>query len=346
MSTAIGHRPSRAVGIWLALVAVAAVALVRVGDAHAQSDGQLLATFQPVTHAAPGEPFATSGVGVLVRDAVLQTRAPSGGFVVADASPTADTLPVADTALCQSAGLTPCWRLNQQPCSPLQELGGLACYSAAFSADDASNVVYGRVAHAGNKTVLQYWQFYYDDVYSYTQPPSDFIWQAHEGDWEVVNVVLSRALRPLFVGYSQHCTGARQAWADVPRSGKHPVVYVAWGSHANYFGPGTHPIDTSCIPADAIALLQANGLPLPVDYTGPGAIAGPPNAGGTTTAIRHVGEDDPSWIRYPGAWGELETLHAPAPIGTVVVGLGPVGPAFHAVWQHPLSTMAAWPVTG
>jgi|tagenome__1003787_1003787.scaffolds.fasta_scaffold20962236_5 hypothetical protein len=343
MSTATGHR-TWALCVSFALAIFAGMTLVHAGDARAATDEQLLAKFQPVTRAAPGEPFATSGVGVLVRDAVLETRAPDGTFVASDPAPTAATLPTADTPLCLTAGFTPCWRLNQQPCSPLQALGGLACYSASFTADDPDSVVYGRVAHAGNKTILQYWQFYYDDVYSYTQPPSDFIWQAHEGDWEVVNVVLSSRLRPLFVGYSQHCTGSRRAWAETPRLGTHPVDYVAWGSHANQFSPGTQPIATACIPPDAIALLEANHLPLPVDYTGDGEIAGPPIAGGTVTAIRRVGRMDPSWIRYPGAWGEIETLHAPAPIGTVVVGLGPTGPAFHRVWQHPLSTMAGWPI--
>jgi hypothetical protein len=50
----------------------------------------------------------------------------------------------------------------------------------------------------------------------------------------------------------------------------------------------------------------------------------------------------PRWIRFPGAWGELEAMHAPASIGTVVTAPAPVGPAFHRVWRHPLSTMQSW----
>jgi hypothetical protein len=62
--------------------------------------------------------------------------------------------------------------------------------------------VYGHVAHDGDDTVLQYWLFYYDDVYSYAYPPSNFIWQAHEGDWEVVNVVLDEGEQPVSAAYS------------------------------------------------------------------------------------------------------------------------------------------------
>jgi hypothetical protein len=41
-----------------------------------------------------------------------------------------------------------------------------------------------------------------------TRPsPPGTIWQSHEGDWEVVNVVLSAAGEPLLVGLSQHCSG-------------------------------------------------------------------------------------------------------------------------------------------
>ena len=39
-------------------------------------------------------------------------------------------------------------------------------------------------------TVLQYWFFYDDDFWSLTYPPGSFAWQAHEGDWEAVTVVL------------------------------------------------------------------------------------------------------------------------------------------------------------
>src|SRR5262249_8470710 len=156
--------------------------------------------------------------------------------------------------------------------------GGLDCYADASSTGSGGPTVYGHVVREDGDIVLQYWAFYYDDVYSYTYPASDFIWQAPEGDWEVVSGVLGADDQPLYVGYSQHCLGQRRAWADTSRVDEtHPVVHVAVGSHANYFTTGTHPIAIACIPPAAVAILLHNHLPLPVDYAfDGGAIAGPP----------------------------------------------------------------------
>ena len=89
-------------------------------------------------------------------------------------------------------GETSCYRLNQAACSPADGTTGVACYSNAEQAGDPRSVVYGRVARRPHKIVLEYWYFYYDDFYSYDYPPDDLFWQAHEGDWEVVSVVLDR----------------------------------------------------------------------------------------------------------------------------------------------------------
>jgi hypothetical protein len=224
-------------------------------------------------------------------------------------------------------------------------LGGLACYATAGNEGAGASVVYGRVAREPGAIVLQYWFFYYDDVYSYTYPASNFIWQAHEGDWEAVNVVLSEDQQPEFVGYSQHCLGQTRAWGSTPTLGTHPIVYVADGSHANYFSAGTHPIHVQCIPPPAIAFLQAAHLPLPADHVFDGGeVAGPRDAGGTFTHIREIEDGHPSWVSFPGTWGEAQYFHAPAPIGTVPFGTSPQGPAYHTLWVNPLGTMAGWPV--
>jgi len=311
---------------------IAGLALAAPGTAAAATSAKLLAKYQPVTRFADGEQFTPTAVEEFVADANLE-RLEAGGFVVADATPDASSLPTSATTV---------WRLNQRTCSPLQPIGGLDCYGAALSGDEPS-IVYGRVARLDDRVVLQYWYFYYDDVYSYQVPPTDFIWQAHEGDWEVVNVVLSEDEQPLFVGYSQHCTGQRRTWAAAPRfQGHHPIVYVALGSHANYPDPSSHAIAPSCLPDQAISLFQQSGLPLPIDRTGSASQAGPAAAGGPTTRIRRITGQTPAWVGYPGAWGELEVFHAPSPFGSVPAGLGPVGPTFHSVWRHPLVTLASW----
>ncbi len=289
-------------------------------------DSRLLAAYQPVTRFDPAESFGPTSVESFISDADLERLDASGNWVVVDANPEPGNLPGPGTGT---------WRLNQDSCSPAAPLGGLACYAAGWQRGSGASTVYGRVVRAGGRIVLQYWYFYYDDVYSYFYP-------AHEGDWEVLNVVLSADEQPVEVGYSQHCLGQRRAWADTPRLGTHPLVYVAVGSHANYFSPGAHPLDARCVPPQVFAILARLGLPGPADRTGLGELAGPQQAGGVVTTIHEIGDGVHQWESFPGFWGELQYFHAPS-IGTVPFGASPVGPAFHEVWSDPLGTLATWP---
>jgi len=251
---------------------------------------------------------------------------------VVNPSPAADGLP---------ATSPPVWRLNQRDCFAGAPLGDLACYVAG--ADDEPGVtVYGRVTRDDKRIVLQYWLFYYDNLYRYPFLPPGAIWQSHEGDWEVVNVVLSKTRRPLSIGLSAHCSGETRPWSEAERRKGHPTVYVALGSHANYFEPGLHGFDRACLPAQVIAFFEQAGLPLPADAAAEGPAAGPTRPGVEPAGIARVSGDSPSWIAFPGFWGELQYFNAPPPIGTQVFGTSPVGPAFHAVWQEPLATLESW----
>jgi hypothetical protein len=326
--------------VCLQLVAVVGAAclasLVFSARAHASMPpSRLLDMYEPVTQFDPLESFRPTRVQSFITDSDLEQLGPSGSWTLVDAHPAPGDLP---------DGGTGTWRLNQRSCTPNAPIGGLACYAAAWNEGAGGPVVYGRVAREGDRIVLQYWYFYYDDVYSYAYPPIDFIWQAHEGDWEVVNVVLSDEEQPLFVGYSQHCAGQRRAWADAPRFDKrHPIVHVALGSHANYFTAGVHPINVQCIPPLALAFLVGNKLTLPVDYAFEGAVAGPPSAGGEVMPVEQIGGEHAAWLRFPGFWGEQQYFHAPAPIGSVALGTSPRGPAYQAIWSAPMETMAEWP---
>jgi hypothetical protein len=146
--------------------------------------------------------------------------------------------------------------------APSDGLAAVACYVAAA---DGPSVVYGRYDVRAGTIILQYWYFYDANFWSLQYPPSAFAWQAHEGDWEVVSVVLDSELNPVEAGYSQHCTGEKRSWANVQKVGTHPLVYVATGSHANLFAPGLHPISLSCYPPQIQAILQQNHV-TPFDF--------------------------------------------------------------------------------
>ena len=112
-------------------------------------------------------------------------------------------------------------------------------------------------------------------------------------------------------------------------------MYVARGSHANYFTPGVHPIPLRCYPPQAALFFQALGMP-PHDVAAPAATFGP----GTPTIVR-VHDNAPRWIRFPGTWGEAQYIAAP-PFGITPTAFGtsPVGPAFQDDWRDPLGTIA------
>ncbi len=294
---------------------------------------RLLAAYQPVTEFHPLETFLPTSVQSFVADADLEQLV-GGTWTLVDADPEPGDLPSTGT-----------WRLNQDSCSPSTTLGGLACYGPAWDEGSGGLAVYGRIAHDGDRIVLQYWYFYYDDVYSYPFAPAGLMWQAHDGDWEVVNVVLSEDEEPLSVGYSQHCLGQRRVWSDTARfDGTHPIAYVALGSHANYFSPGLHQFNPACVPSQVTALLNQFHLPPPADVVSVGGtVAGPPAGDGRVTPIHAIEDGHPGWVSFPGFWGELQYFHAPAPVGMVALGTSPQGPAFHAAWTHPLATLATWP---
>jgi hypothetical protein len=92
------------------------------------------------------------------------------------------------------------------------------------------NVGYRRVARGGGFTWVQYWLWY---LYN---PKRIFVTGEHEGDWEFVQVGYAGD-QAFCVAASQHKSGGSRMWWDCERRDGHPVIYVALGSHANYFQP-------------------------------------------------------------------------------------------------------------
>jgi hypothetical protein len=92
------------------------------------------------------------------------------------------------------------------------------------------NVGYRRIVKGGGFTWVQYWLWY---LYN---PKRILVTGEHEGDWEFVQVGYA-ANRPVCMSASQHKSGGSRMWWELERHEDRPVVYVALGSHANYFAP-------------------------------------------------------------------------------------------------------------
>jgi len=288
--------PMLAIGLLTALAGVARGESELVFLKHkVPSDAVLLARHAPVVVLHPAERSAPTNVEGFLADAEL-----SGG------------------------------RYDIRACSARDGLAALQCYDDAD--EPAPPVVYGAAFRSGGRIALQYWLFHAFDLWSPFVPQSPDYWKAHEGDWEAVTVLLDAGGRPVEVGTSRHCGGARRAWAKVERRGARPVVYSALGSHALYFRPGRYAQERRCWPKEALAVFEAYGVAV-VDHAARGRALAP--------RVVPVTRSSPAWMRFTGSFGESQYLHFPQ--ATFAYGAGPRGPAFHDLWKRPFAAPRAWP---
>lgn len=99
---------------------------------------------------------------------------------------------------------------------------------------DASKTYY---VYDAEENTITYWYFYPNN----DGPTSGMGWgdaQNHEGDWERVTIQLDDQNKPATVYYSAHSGSSGVPYEQVVRHEGRPVVFVAAGSHANYFLPG------------------------------------------------------------------------------------------------------------
>lgn len=161
--------------------------------------------------------------------------------------------------------------------------------------------IYGRVIRQGDRTVIQYWLNYYFNNHPMI---------SHEGDWELVEVELDGGGQPARVSASQHAYGKMRRWRDTETRDGHPVIYVAKGSHANYFEPGDHAVELGGIPTPVVVdetdgfaegvVMETDILPLP----------------GTAFDIPGFW-----WLNFRGSWGEDNgNPNGDAPLGPVWSG--------------------------
>lgn len=152
--------------------------------------------------------------------------------------------------------------------------------------------VYSTVTHdkTNQKTIIQYWLFYfYNDWFN-----------KHEGDWELVQIILAEEQNPEWVILSQHHGGTRREWRDTKvEEDTHPAVYVALGSHANYFwGNEIYPNGID-IGTRRVEILDRTG---DSDRIIPNIIL-LPSAEDITSATEVFGSL--IWLLFSGNWGEL-----------------------------------------
>jgi hypothetical protein len=148
---------------------------------------------------------------------------------------------------------------------------------------------------------LDYWFYYYYDSEEVLGIG------VHEGDWEHVALRLDKEGIPDVAVYSRHgsesaaCESSAVAWELSGKAIVSPNVYVANGSHANYFWPGEHPRET----------------PRPTDdANGDGAIITPEvslveSAPYTSTTAT------PRWFYWNGHWGASTTEGFESPLSPV-----------------------------
>jgi Vacuolar protein sorting-associated protein 62 len=295
------------------------LAFVPVGGAAAPATpplATLLARHVPVLVLHPAERFQPVPVEGFLADSDLTRRTAAGWEKVEG------RLPQGGADL----------RLDQRLCRAVEGVAATPCYAAAQSAHGARPVVYGAAFRKKGRIDLQYWLWYPFNPYSTTVPPGE-LWQVHEGDWEAVSVVLDLSGKPLVVGLSQHSKGVRREWGKAPKRGVHPLVYVALGSHANYFAPGLHRFDPRVIEPIFIQIISQNGGQ-PVDHAGNGRVVRP--------RLVRVTAAHPSWMAFAGRWGEDQYLHVPGGM-PMMIGAGPRGPAFHEQWRAPVTEVLSWP---
>ena len=193
-----------------------------LGPRPAATAVQLAQKYAPVLRLASGEHYHPLRLEDYLTKTVLRTGSPPHGTLT-QAQPTLFSLPITSASTYLDVrGPEPNFQPKRYPVIEQQ-----------LRAAHPRPTVYFHLAYAPGqgRVAIEYWFFYlYNDFYD-----------QHEGDWEGVTVVLQNGA-PLGAAYSQHQGRTWVAWSALSKSGTHPVVYVARGSHADYPKAGRYAI--------------------------------------------------------------------------------------------------------
>lgn len=304
----------------LGLAAIAAFLLApaaATAATHGDAAQRLAEAYAPITRVreeqvppceSAAEQYAPTSVETVLGnpEVVLERDVPDKGLEQVRRAPTA-----ADVA---GLGRKYYLNLNGDP-------GGDTCaYARDFERLRAEGrapiVTYAHIArqrgHPG--FALQYWFYWYFNQSG----------ERHESDWEGMQIGFAadtpkQALEedPGEVVLFQHGGGERADWGGgkLEKVGTHPVVYVAAGSHASFYGSnvfverGGHGTGLVCDNTTApLETLKPHPILLPEAVTDRGPFA---------------------WLSYDGHWGRREPGSAD----------GPTGPQTRPAWREPFTWM-------
>lgn len=253
-------------------------------SAHAQPPSVLASSFAPVLHFVSGEKFYPVSIDYLIGSSSLRQRFSNGTSALADPSPSPSTLGTYNS---------PDYFLDNK-------LGTLDAISTDYTSKLGSIGYrsYVSVTNSSSFAVVRYWLFY-----AFNNGPLN----DHQGDLEVIEIFLDASGNPQEALYSQHGAGENAGWSDVEKIGTHPVVYVAKGSHANYFRPyqGRIGIENDIVGNNGVTVR-------------------PTDLNTVLLGDRGVHPPDQSWLDFPGRWGHVGTDQEVA-LGEA----GPLGPVFN-----------------
>jgi hypothetical protein len=253
-------------------------------NANAQTPQELAAQFSPVLRFTSGEKFYPTSADYIITSSTLKLRATDGSSTTVINDPTLDNLgSYAGSDLFLDNKLT--------------TLDNIAA-DYAQKADTIGYYAYVHIVTSGSTKTIQYWLFY-----AFNNGPLN----NHQGDIEVIQIFLDSSNNPQQALYSQHGAGENAAWGDIEKQDTHPIVYVAQGSHANFFRPyqGKMGIESDIVSNDGKTIT-------PTDLN--------------LVILGEQGSHPPeqSWLDFAGRWGYWGTNE------DVALGrAGPLGPIFN-----------------
>jgi hypothetical protein len=183
----------------------------------------LARTYTPVLRLSAAEPYHPLRLEDYLSVSTLHSGAPPHGPLL-QTHPTLFSLPA----------LRGNFYLDVSGAEPNSHASSYPRIEQRLRASRPRPTVYFRVVRqpATGRVAIEYWFLYlYNNFYD-----------KHEADWEGVTVFL-HGTSPLGVSYSAHQGRRWSRWASQStRNRTHPIVYVAYGSHANYSARGRYSI--------------------------------------------------------------------------------------------------------